>query len=34
MRGALRICPELVVALFYYFWRVEAAETSWVQFLF
>lgn len=34
MKGALKICPELVVALFYHFWGVEAAETGWVQFLF
>lgn len=34
MKGALKICPELVVALFYHFWGVEAAEAGWVQFLF
>lgn len=33
MKGALRICPELVVALFYHFWGVEADEAGWVQFL-
>lgn len=34
IKGALRICPEPVVALFYHFWGVEAAEAGWVQFLF
>lgn len=34
MKGALRTCPELVVALFYHSWGVEAAEAGWVQFLF
>lgn len=34
IKGALRICPEPVVALFYHFWEVEAAEAGWVQFLF
>lgn len=33
MKGALRICPELVVALPYHFWGVEAAEAGWVRFL-
>lgn len=33
VKGALRICPELVVALPYHFWGVEAAEAGWVQFL-
>lgn len=33
MEGALRICPELVVALPYHSWGVGAAEAGWVQFL-
>lgn len=33
MEGALRICPELVVALPYHSWGVGAAEAGWVQFM-